>query len=328
MKSLLFLTICASSALAQPQSAPASGAYCWKTHASLPGGARQEHGVTAVGNTIYAVGGLQNGVVTGGTEIYDTATEKWSTIAALPTTIHHANVVTVGGKVYVLGGMLSFTDWSPISATFVYDPITGGNWTRLADMPNARGASAVGVHGTTVWIIGGENNRQSPVAHVSSYDTVSGKWTSYPQAPLPGPRDHGGGAVVGDTFVYAGGRTGAQTSWKGNTWVMNLTAAEKKWVEKASMPTPRGGIATAKLDEKIYTFGGEGNPKETSGVFSESQAYDPKTDSWANLPRMATPRHGFGAAVVGDRIYLPGGSTLIGAGKPVATFDSFGPGPC
>jgi len=42
------------------------------------------------------------------------------------------------------------------------------------------------------------------------------------------------------------------------------------------------------------------------------EVYDPATDSWASLPDMAVGRHGFGAAVIGDRMYMPCGSTRQG----------------
>lgn len=63
------------------------------------------------------------------------------------------------------------------------------------------------------------------------------------------------------------------------------------------------------LDNKLFVFGGEGNSVDPSGVFPKVEAYDPATNSWTTHPDMLVPRHGFGAAVVGGRIYLPGGAT-------------------
>ncbi|HEY3493794.1 MAG TPA: kelch repeat-containing protein, partial [Polyangiaceae bacterium] len=60
--------------------------------------------------------------------------------------------------------------------------------------------------------------------------------------------------------------------------------------------------------------GGEGNSAAQSGVFPDIEAYDPETDSWERFPPMAVPRHGFAAAALGGRIYLPGGATEQGFG--------------
>ena len=62
-------------------------------------------------------------------------------------------------------------------------------------------------------------------------------------------------------------------------------------------------------------FGGEG-ADSASGVFADIDAYGATLDSWEILPHMTMPRHGLGAATVGDRIYLPGGATRQG-GSPI-----------
>jgi hypothetical protein len=49
-------------------------------------------------------------------------------------------------------------------------------------------------------------------------------------------------------------------------------------------------------------------------VFEENEAYDPVTNTWRSLQPMMTPRHGINAAVIGNRIYLPGGATRAGLG--------------
>ena len=73
------------------------------------------------------------------------------------------------------------------------------------------------------------------------------------------------------------------------------------------MPGPRGGLAAAAAGKKIYTFGGEGNRANPKGVFPDVAVYDIVTDSWETAAPMTVPRHGFGAASVGDKVYVPGG---------------------
>jgi N-acetylneuraminic acid mutarotase len=68
------------------------------------------------------------------------------------------------------------------------------------------------------------------------------------------------------------------------------------------------------LGNKLIVFGGEGSAAEPAGVFPQVEAYDPAADRWEPLPDMMDARHGFGAAVLDDRLYLPGGATRQGAG--------------
>jgi hypothetical protein len=49
-------------------------------------------------------------------------------------------------------------------------------------------------------------------------------------------------------------------------------------------------------------------------VFPQNEVYNPRTDTWESRTAMPTPRHGIGAAVVGENIYIPGGATLQGFG--------------
>ncbi len=49
-----------------------------------------------------------------------------------------------------------------------------------------------------------------------------------------------------------------------------------------------------------------------SGTFDENDAYDRHTDTWQTLEPMPTARHGLGAAVVGDTIYVIGGGPTPG----------------
>ena len=80
------------------------------------------------------------------------------------------------------------------------------------------------------------------------------------------------------------------------------------------MPTARGGIAAATLGDRIFVFGGEGNPATNTGVFSETESFDLVTFTWRSEPPMPHPRHGIGAATIGDFIYIPAGAIAQGFG--------------
>ena len=54
----------------------------------------------------------------------------------------------------------------------------------------------------------------------------------------------------------------------------------------------------------------EGNPEHPSGVFNDSEAYDPISDSWTLVRPMRTRRHGTGAASLDGAIYIPGGAAV------------------
>lgn len=92
------------------------------------------------------------------------------------------------------------------------------------------------------------------------------------------------------------------------------------------MPTPRGGLSFGTIGNKVYTFGGEGNPEVESGVFNVTEVYDIASDSWETLQQMPLPVHGTYAAVQHGSIYIPGGGVHQNFG-PTNVFQVYTPEP-
>jgi N-acetylneuraminic acid mutarotase len=87
-----------------------------------------------------------------------------------------------------------------------------------------------------------------------------------------------------------------------------------EWEGLAAMPTARSGLAAAVLNGRLVVVGGEVNSADPNGVFPQVEVYDFATGTWASLDAMPVPRHGIGAAAVGDLLYVPGGATRAGFG--------------
>lgn len=70
------------------------------------------------------------------------------------------------------------------------------------------------------------------------------------------------------------------------------------------MPTARGGLAAAAVNEMLYTVGGSDGTKALSTV----ERYDVGDDVWQKGPSLLTPRRGLAVAVMGKILYAIGGS--------------------
>jgi N-acetylneuraminic acid mutarotase len=261
-------------------------------------------------------------------DVYSTTENTWRSVAPIPIPINHANAVAADGKVYVLGGMAGGDTWLGIPDCFEYTPETD-TWKTLSSMPTGqgRGASALGVKDSTIYLAGGEvilgliTGQQVSVDTFTSYNVKTQKWTTLPS--LPEGRDHVGGSVIDNTFYVVGGRVNGVTNVRNTTFALDLACPEKGWAEKAEMPTARGGISTASLGSTIYTFGGEGNRTLiANGVYNQTEAYNTLTDTWTKLDGMPYPRHGTNAAAVGRCIFIPGGGNVTAAGA-VSVNDAF-----
>lgn len=287
----------------------------WAALPSLPV-SLQEHGVAVLGGKLYTVGGFIGLNVASDLHVYDIAGRTWSTAASLPAPLHHCNVAAVNGKLYVVGALegLSF---NPIASVLEYDPAQD-MWAAKTALPAgfARGASAVAVIGDLVYIAGGTGDANS-VAQFTSYDTVNDVHdTTLPQ--LPAALNHLVGAAVGGKVYAIGGRDVGIEGTKNTTY--EYDPAMNMWTEKATMPTARGGSAAGVVGDRIVVVGGEGNPAAPSGVFPQAEIYDPAMDMWTAAEDMLTPRHGMGAAGVGNTLYVPAGASQQAFGA-VSTFE-------
>jgi non-specific serine/threonine protein kinase len=180
----------------------------WRPLARLPQG-RSAGGLVALEGRLYLVGGVVDGGLAADTQVYDPASDRWSSAPGLPTPREHLGAAATGGRVYVVGGRVRGVGHNLATAE-AFDPATG-RWARLADLPTPRGGlAATATAGGQVVAVGGE--AAATFEEAEAFDPASGRWRSLP--PLPTPR-HGLGVVaVGDVvYVLAGGpQPGLHTS--------------------------------------------------------------------------------------------------------------------
>lgn len=276
----------------------------WEDFGPMPS-SRQEVGVGILGGKIYVIGGLSSGQSVNTVERFDPESNSWEQVADLPAAepLNHVGVAAVGDRLFVIGGL--GPSFSPANTVFSYDAVTG-TWSRESDMPRARGAVGVAALDGKIYAAGGAPNARRN--DFSVYDPNTDTWTILPD--MPTPRDHLAAVSVAEKFLAISGRT----SFPGELQdaVEAYDPASGQWTSRAPIPTSRGGIAAAVVNGLVYVFGGEGNRNISSGVFAEVEEYDPGTDTWSSLAPMPNPRHGIGAAVIGGRIFIPGGGTEEG----------------
>jgi N-acetylneuraminic acid mutarotase len=289
----------------------------WAAAAPLAIGPTQETSVVAVAGKIYILGGFQNLTITSAVQIFDTATCTYTAGPELPLPVHHINAAVIDGTI-VVGGALQGGNFAAIGDTWSWNPATETAWSIRTPMPagTQRGAAVAGAIDGTLVVVGGL--RGGAVSDVSAYDLALDTWTALP--PLPVPRDHACGGVIGGKLYVAGGRMTSIPS----TSTATFEFADGAWQTKAPMITGRGGTACGVIDDRLIVVGGEGNPAVASGVFPQVEAYTPASDAWESLDPMVTPRHGMGAAASGGRLYVPGGADVQGFGA-VATHEILTP---
>ncbi len=263
--------------------------------------ARQELAVAAANGKLYAIGGISGNSVLSSVEEFDPQSNRWRFVAPLPEPLHHPAATVVDNIIYVIGGYRTLA-FDPTTAVYRYDP-RSDRWTRVASLPSPRGALAAAAIEGRIYAVGGNPGGNA----LTVYDPAADRWTSL--APMPTAREHLAAVAAGGKLYVAGGRQPR------NVAVFEVyDPMTDRWSALSRLPTARSGLAAALLDVRIYVFGGEGNAFSSTGVFEQNEAYDIASDTWRTDTAMPTPRHGIGAAVIDDRIYIPGGAILQGFG--------------
>jgi N-acetylneuraminic acid mutarotase len=297
---------------------------------------KQNEAATAVvDGHIYVIGGFSANSEDPITrvQVYDPSKDTWSEGVALPEAMHHAGAAVVDGRIYLVGGFHNaFSKRDPIDHVWMFDPVAKA-WVAKAPLPKPRGALVVAAVNGKIYAAGGEEKRPAgrpmpqggapttdPVTDLTVYDPVANSWQTL--APMKYARDHAFVGVIDGKLYVVGGR---------NRPKYDITALEMfdpatgKWSDRAPMPTGRSGGNASILDGRMYVFGGEGNPNNPLGVYSKTEAYDAKTDSWTKFGPMPLPRHSLSAATIGNRIILPGGAPSRGGSQVLDYVDAFAP---
>ncbi|XTZ14245.1 S8 family serine peptidase [Micromonospora echinospora] len=205
----------------------------------------------------------------------------WTDIADYPSNVMDNAVVTLGGKVYSIGGG---NGTASSKKNYVYDPATQA-WTAIADLPEARNAMTVGVVGGKIIATGGWGP-SGPDAATWSYDPGANTWSEL--ADNPAPRSAAGAAVVGGKLLAIGGCTTASCTPMSND-VVAYDPAGNSWAALPDYPKSVAFASCGGIDGVVYCTGGNDgtNPQKASyalnpGAASWTAIADAPATSWAS----------------------------------------------
>jgi N-acetylneuraminic acid mutarotase len=235
-------------------------------------------GAASIGAKIYVVGGLWEDPVTAATslmsnlQIFDTTTQTWEAGPPLPKALMQCAMTSVGGKLYVFGGMATTT--SVARDAYVFDPATNA-WSVLTDLPTATAYAAAALTAAgKIWVMGGfsSSNIGSQQSIVQEYDPAANAWTQ--KSHLVRPRGGAAGINYGGqvyclhgtkyppitptTAVYDAYSDGEWYSLARAYWmpsIMNylgIFVAPAKVLDRKGLYTPSPG----KHLDKIFLLGG------------------------------------------------------------------------
>lgn len=286
--------------------------------------ARHECGLALVGDTLVLLGGRGQRPV----DLFDLRTGRWRAGQAPPIPLHHFQAVAFRGRVHVLGALTGdYPAEPPVPVEHIYDP-EADRWTTGTTVPPARRRGAAGLVevGGRFYLAGGltEGHNGGFVPWLDEYDPMTGAWRVLRDAPRP--RDHFAAVAVGGRIVLAGGRTSSARTGQ----VLDLTIPEVDvydlatgtWTvlpAAANLPTPRAGTAAVRLGEEVVVLGGESVAQQAA--HAEVETLDLEAMVWRRLAPMQRGRHGMGAVVRGEELFVAAGSGNRGGGPELTSLE-------
>ncbi|MCL2643586.1 MAG: hypothetical protein FWD52_08805 [Candidatus Bathyarchaeota archaeon] len=249
----------------------------WVTLEAMPT-PRMNFGIVAYDGKIYCIGSATYFDTSTSrvsvNEVYDIATDSWSTKAPLPFAATNLHAQVVDGKIFVTAREASLLS---------------------SDFEDSNG-----------WIEYLVANGRDPFSpypdYFYMYDPVTDVWTQ--KTCMPTPFMAGNfivSAVVDGKIFFAGefeiaySRLGQKVliyDPKTDEWSEGTTGFMRLWCGSAGVTS---GVYAPK---NLYALG-----------ISSNNIYDPVTDVWSSAKAMPTERANFGVAVVDDILYVIGGST-------------------
>jgi hypothetical protein len=257
---------------------------------------------TALDGRIWVAGGLDaDGRAVTTVQVYDPATDSWSRGPELPAAVHHAALVAGEGSLFLLGGY-SGSSFDETTSAVRYLAPGATEWADAEPLPDGRAAGGAAWDGSR-FVYGGGVGPRGLVGDVFVFETDV--WQRI--GGLAEPREHLAATSDGRGAVwFLGGRRRGLTT--------NMATAERlsgtQLVRVGDLPTARGGVAAFWSERHgACLAGGEG----PSGTFAEVEciADDGRVTP---LPSLGFPRHGLGAAALGDAAYV-----VLGGPQPGLT---------
>jgi hypothetical protein len=246
---------------------------------------------------LYAAGGMvgETGRPLATFARYDTRTDRWEVLPALPVPTRAAAGASLVGLVYVVGGT---TAEGNTTATWAYHP-GEGTWTPRAPLPEPLfNHGAVALDGR-LFVLGGYSEGRERRS-VYEYYPSADRWLRVTRLPRP---NHAFGVVAyGGELWVIGGRRGEEVLRE--VWILDPVTLE--WRTGPALPKPMELLGATVAGDEIHTV--------WESIY---QVYDGSSGTWHEGPAPPVTRHALEAFTVDGVLYTVGGCTTALQDSPI-----------
>jgi len=238
----------------------------WNQRAPLPT-PRSTAGAAAIDGKLYVFGGCGKNsegnldcriAVSNVLEVYDPATNTWTSKAPMPTARSQTASAVINGKLYVAGGTGNCGTCALFKMLEVYDPQTDTWDTTKAPLPTGQAAGGGVALDGKFYVLGGAQTQAQVYdkkQYLAVYDPLTDRWTNKSQ--LPTLQKVAGLAAVHDKLFVIGGLTAVGDSKA----VESYDPRTDRWASEPPLPAAIEFPQPVVIDGTIYLAGrgGAGN---------------------------------------------------------------------
>ena len=277
--------------------------------------------VAVLGEQIFVLGGKdQFDNVLNTVLRYDTQNDRWVPLPRMRQERVFAAAVTFEGKVFVMGGVDG--DGNVLDTVEFYDPAQN-RWLPFESMEGERQGLVAVLRGANLLVAGGSNQADQVLESIERYDNAQGQWNQFfgladdgMTSQLGEPRAGFAAVTVGQDVFFMGGFI------RGPTTLVERLGADDHFEAIAPLPSARGSLAAAAINDSIYVMGGRDGSER---VLDDVQRLDLASGSWTPMPRLLVRRENCGAVAVNGVLYVIGGSD--DADRVLASVEALGEEP-
>jgi N-acetylneuraminic acid mutarotase len=210
------------------------------------------------GDSIYVVGGFEDGTPTSEVWRYDVRDRSWTSLAPLATPRGGLGGGIVGDKLYAVGGSGAYARPDTRDGTSagyasmeVYD-FAADRWSPGPPMPTPRHHVASAVAGGRLYVVGGRAPQDTSLSAAERLDPATGTWERLPPLPL-GVGSLAGTSADGQVIVVGGGDE--VDDWvTPATWTFDTHS--RSWRRLADLTIARHSETAATLGRDVYVLAG------------------------------------------------------------------------
>lgn len=263
---------------------------------------RSSYAIGILGNKAYFAGGRTvAGEPSKEVNTYNFVTGEWTTAELLSQARNNIRTVTVGQKIFFIGGAINISLSQLSSVIDVYDATTD-TWSTLT-LSQARQESSIAVVGNKIIIAGGQprNNLSASLMSkkVDIIDVATNTITTV--TDLSTPNYQMTNVVIGDKIIFAGGLTNKAE-------ILDLSTGKWQTFTLTTASETLSSLKSARVGNKAFFAGGSVNDAKTVFI------YDAIANTWSTYT-LPVAQIDPAMMAIDNQVIIAGGRTAFISGS-------------